>query len=161
MRSTRAVLSALIVAGLLVASAPAAASAATGADEVDPQIAQMLDEIPGGVLIDSHRAVWPELDMEVTVPGAVGGFASRAAVGSCATGRICAYSSGSLMGTSVSWGTCGILTVPSGFVPRSLANARSSGYAQARNSAGGVLATANAGAWANVGGTAKTVRCVL
>ncbi|MFK0400907.1 hypothetical protein ACIQTT_01110 [Microbacterium sp. NPDC090225] len=161
MRSPRAVLTALIVAGLLVVSAPAAASAATGEDEVDPTIAQMLDEIPGGVLIDAHRAVWPALDMEVTVPSVLGGFAARAAVGSCANGRICAYSNGSLSGTTVTWGTCGTLTVPTGFVPRSFANARSSGYAQARNSAGGVLATANAGAWANVGGTAKTVRCVL
>ncbi|MFK3833646.1 MULTISPECIES: hypothetical protein [unclassified Microbacterium] len=161
MRPPRAVFSALIVAGLLVVATPAAASAATGGDEVDPQIAQMLDEIPGGVLIDAHRAVWPALDMEVTVPSGPGGLFARAAVGNCASGRICAFSAGSLSGTSVSWGTCGTLTVPSGFVPRSLANARSSGYAQARNSAGGVLATANAGGWVNVGGTAKTVRCVL
>lgn len=161
MRPTRAVLAAVLVAGLLMASAPAAASAAMSDDDVDPQIARMLDEIPGGVLLDPNRAVWPALDMEVTVPSALGGLASRAAVGNCASGRICAFSSASLSGTSVTWGTCGTLTVPSGFVPRSLANARSSGYAQARNSAGGVLATANAGGWVNVGGTAKTVRCVL
>lgn len=160
MASSRIVLTGLLVAGLLTLSAPAAASAATHHDPVDPQIVQMLEEIPGGVLIDARHAVWPALDMEVVVP-APGGSAASRAVGACATGRICAYSGGSMSGTTVSWGTCGTLSVPSGFVPRSLANARTSGYAQARTSSGGVLATANAGAWVGVGGTATTVRCVL
>lgn len=159
MRSSRAVLSAVILAIVLAASVPVAASASTP-DEVDPQIAQMLDDIPGGVLVDAHHAVWPALDMEVTAPQAVRGFGARA-VGGCATGRICVYSGSSLTGLAVSWGTCGTLGVPAGFVVRSLADARASGYAQARNSAGSVLATASAGGWANVGGAATTIRCVL
>jgi len=159
MRSSRAVLSALILAALLGASVPAAASASSP-EEIDPQIAQMLEEIPGGVLISGHHAVWPALDMEVTAPQAVHGFAARA-VGGCATGRVCVYSGSALTGVAVSWGTCGVLSVPGGFVVRSLADARTSGYAQARNSAGSVLATASAGGWVNVGGTSTTVRCVL
>lgn len=159
MRSSRALLSTLIVAGMLVLAAPAVAHAAPRPEPVDPGIAQMLRDIPGGVLVDSRHAVWPALDMEAVAPGAAG--ASSRAVGTCATGRICAYSGGTMSGTSVSWGTCGTLPVPSSFIPRSLANARTSGYAQARNSGGGVLGTANAGSWVNVSGTATTVRCIL
>lgn len=149
----------LLTVALWFGATPLAASAASPDDvDVDPRIAQLLEQNPGGILIDGTHAVWPGLDMEVSVPR-TGGFASRS-VGGCTTGRICAYT-GQLTGLTVSWGTCGTLAVPSGFVPRSLANARGSGYAQARSSGGSVLGTAYAGGWSAVGGTATTVRCVF
>ena len=147
----------LLVAALLLSGAPVAASAATP-DDVDPQIAQLLEDNPGGILIDGTHAVWPELGMEASVTRS-GGAAARS-VGPCATGRICIFT-GQLTGLTVSWSICGTLPVPSGFVPRSLVNARPSGYAQARSGSGSVLATAYAGSWVPVGGTATTVRCVF
>jgi len=147
----------LLVAALLLSGAPVAASASTP-DDVDPQIEQLLEDNPGGILIDGTHAVWPELGMEASVTRSRGPAARS--VGPCATGRICVFT-GQLVGLTVSWSICGTIPVPSGFAPRSLVNARSSGYAQARSSSGGVLATAYAGSWVPVGGTATTVHCVF
>ncbi|WP_295791901.1 peptidase inhibitor family I36 protein [uncultured Microbacterium sp.] len=118
-----------------------------------PDIAAALDEIPGGVVIDSHHAHWPDLGMSIDVPDE-----HDRAVGSCATGNVCAYSGSGLSGTRVSWSTCG--TYAPGITVRSIANARSAGYAQARSSSGSVLATAIAGSSANVSGAVADVRCV-
>ncbi len=157
MKRNRTGLVGLLVAALLLSGAPAAASAATP-DDVDPQIAQLLKDNPGGILIDNTHAVWPELGMEASVTRSAGPAARS--VGPCATGKICIFT-GQLGGLTVSWSICGTIPVPSGFVPRSLVNARSSGYAQARSSGGGVLATAYAGSWVPVGGTATSVHCVF
>ncbi|WP_337005067.1 MULTISPECIES: hypothetical protein [unclassified Microbacterium] len=147
------------VVGLIVALGSAPANAAvTGDRDVDPQVAAMLEEVPGGILIDSTHAVWPELDMALSVrPDS--GFAARS-VGSCATDKICAYSGVSLSGSVLTFGTCGILSVPGSFSVKSAANARTSGYAQPRNGTT-VLATIYAGGWSNVSGTTTNIRCVL
>ncbi|MDQ1135913.1 hypothetical protein QE410_000712 [Microbacterium sp. SORGH_AS 1204] len=125
----------------------------TAPDDLHPDIAAALKEVPGGVVIDSTHAEWPELGMSIDVP-----TAEERAVGSCATGNVCAFNGTSLSGTRVSWSTCG--TYAPGITVRSIANARSAGYAQARSSSGSVLATAIAGSWANVSGTVADVRCV-
>lgn len=151
------VLAAALVALLLVAVAPTAAHA-DEPDDVHPAIAQALREIPGGVLIDSERAVWPEFDMTLIVTDDPR-LAARS-VGSCPTGKICAYLGAGLTSMYVSWGLCGVLPAPSGQTMRSMANARTSGYAQARNGAS-VVATATAGSWTNVYSTVTSVRCVL
>jgi len=152
-----------VAAGFLLAVAMVAPASASSGDEqpvdVDPQVARMLEEVPGGVLVDAKHAVWPELHMELIVPSSASSLA-RAAVGSCATGLICLYDGYSLSGTKLTFGTCGISTVPSSFATRSLANARSSGYTQARNGTT-VLATASAGGWTNVYGTTTNIRCVF
>ncbi|MDU0367867.1 peptidase inhibitor family I36 protein [Microbacterium sp. KSW4-17] len=121
--------------------------------DLHPDIAAALAAIPGGVVVDARHAVWPELDMSVDVPAD-----DDKAVGSCATGNVCAFSGTGLSGTRVSWSTCG--TYAPGITVRSIANARSAGYAQARTSAGAVLATAIAGSSANVSGSVADVRCV-
>lgn len=163
MKRVRIVLAVII--GLLLAgitAAPASAETADGAD-VDPLVAAMMAEVPGGVLLDSNRAVWPELDMELSVPSATMGTTSTtstSAVGPCASGKICIYTGQSLTGSSLTFGTCGIHSVPSSFTTRSLANARSSGHTQARNGTT-VLATAYAGGWTNVYGTTTNLRCVF
>ena len=150
-----------LVALVFVAVSTPAMAAAT-ADEVDvhPAIEQALREIPGGEAIDATHAVWPELDMDMVVLS--GRARAAAAVASCPTGRICAYTSTALVNLYVSWGTCGVLPIPNASVypVRSFANARSSGYAQARNGTT-VLATAYAGSWSNVVGSPNTIRCVL
>lgn len=149
-----------LVAGIALALLGVAPAVADTGDEVpDPQIAAMMDEVPGGVLIDSHHAVWPELEMEMTVPDTrAGSFTAMAAVGACESGRVCVFTGYSLAGATLSWGTCGYHAIPSSFSARSVADARSTGKAQARSGTS-VLATAAAGGWANIYGTANNVLC--
>lgn len=161
MRSRRILLG--VAAGLLGAlmfGGPAfAAPAVDDGDRIAPLILEVMAEVPGGVVVDSWHAVWPELGMELVV-GAHVRAVSIAAVGSCTTGLVCVYTGTALTGARLSWSTCGILPIPTSFSVRSLADARSGGYAQARNGAT-VLATAPAGGWTNVNGTSTNVRCVL
>ncbi|WP_285136237.1 hypothetical protein [Microbacterium sp. lyk4-40-TSB-66] len=126
----------------------------TAPEDLHPDIAAALDDLPGGVVIDSTRAHWPELGMSIDVPPA----GEEGSVGSCATGNVCAFIGTGLTGTRVSWSSCG--TYAPGMTVRSIANARSAGYAQARSSSGSVLATAIASSWANVSGSVADVRCV-
>lgn len=147
------------VLGLVVALGSAPANASVKDDGgVDPLISAVLEEVPGGIVIDAAHAVWPELDMELSVPSASG--VSARSVQNCATGKICAYSGTSLSGSVLTFGTCGILSVPASFSVKSAANARSSGYAQPRNGST-VLTTVYAGSWGNVSGTTTNIRCVL
>jgi hypothetical protein len=122
-------------------------------EALHPDIAAALVEVPGGVAIDANHAEWPDLGMRMDVLGD-----GDKAVGSCATGNVCAFNGTGLTGTRVSWSSCG--TYSPGMTVRSIANARSAGYAQARSSSGSVLATAIASSWANVSGTVADVRCV-
>lgn len=150
-------LTAVLIALALIATGGSAASAAE--EPVDPQLVQLLDEVPGGVVIDGGRAVWPELDMAYSAGTAASRTVARS-VGSCATGRICAYNAANLGGGVLSWGSCTTITIPSSFATRSAANARTSGYMQVRNGTT-VLATVGANAWSNVSGSATNIRCFL
>jgi hypothetical protein len=152
-----AVLAGLLGLVLTVGAAPAMA-AAEDDRELDPLVAAVLDEVPGGVVIDGRHAVWPELDMELSVP--VGSGMVPRSVGSCATGRICAYSSTSLGGSSLTFGTCAVYAIPPSFAVKSVANARSSGTVQARNGST-ILKTVSAGSWGNVSGTVTNLRCLV
>lgn len=147
-----------IVVGLLLVTTATSAAHADDPHDVHPAIAQALREIPGGILIDPEHAVWPEFDMALTATDATP--LSPRSVGSCATGRICAYLGTGLTSMYASWGVCGVLPVPSGQTMRSMANARPSGYAQARNGSS-IVATASAGGWTNVYSTVTSIRCVL
>ncbi|MFF5626805.1 hypothetical protein [Microbacterium sp. LWH10-1.2] len=147
------------IAGMIFALAAALPAVAAESDAVDPRVAQMLAEVPGGVVVDPETAVWPELGMEFTVATATDAFA-RSAVGSCASGTICAYDRPNMGGTKLTFTGCGVLAVPGSFGTQSMADARASGYAQARNGST-VLATATAGSWTNVSGTTTNIRCLL
>ncbi|MDN3445325.1 hypothetical protein [Microbacterium sp. APC 3901] len=163
MRRRRMLAAAAAVGGLLTAlmlGTPAFADAgADTRDRVDPLILEVMAEVPGGVIIDAQHAVWFRLGMEL-VAAEQPRAESTASVGSCATGTVCVYTGSSLGGAKLSWSACGVLPIPSSFSAKSIADARSGGYAQARNGTT-VLATALAGGWANVGGTSTNVRCVL
>lgn len=141
----------------VLALSPAAASASEH-EPVDPEIAAVLAEVPGGIVIDANHAVWPALDLTMTVP-TEDRSAALSSVGPCSTGRVCAFSGSSLSGSQLSWGTCGYHSVPSTFTVRSIADARSSGSLQAL-SGSTVLATVYAGGWANVSGTTTRLRCI-
>ncbi len=152
MRRIGAVLTVVAAVTAVIFSAPAAY--ATDATVPRDDIAAVMDAVPGGVLIDADHAEWPSIGMEMTSAEA----ATTYSVGSCATGSVCAFSGSNLSGSKLSWSTCGTFTI-SAFTVRSIADARSTGYLQARNGTT-VVATAYAGGSANVFGTVTNVRCV-
>jgi hypothetical protein len=155
MRRVRAIAAIL---GLLLGAA-GIAPAAAAEDAPDPLIAAVLAEVPGGVLLDANHAVWPELGMEMAAPQAAGQRASLAgAVGNCRSGLVCVFSAPSLGGTVIGWSTCGYHAIPSTFSARSLADARSSGSAVARNGTV-VVAAAPAGGWSNISTFTNNVVC--
>ncbi|MFB7250901.1 hypothetical protein [Microbacterium sp. NPDC056234] len=163
----RAITTALAGAAFLIAGAfgAPAAAAEQRAVEPDPQIAAMLEAIPGGVALDAYNAVWPELDMEMRVAATqADSFAARssaaiASVGACATGKVCAFSLSGTNGSKLSWGTCNTSFPVGTFTVRSIADARSSGYVQAKYGTT-VRATAYAGSWTNVYGSVSRISCV-
>lgn len=145
---------ALIVVALGVPAAPATA---TAVEDVDPQVAYALQVEPGGIAVDYWHAVWPDLDMTLTVQQEQ--LFVAAAVGSCASGRVCAFNGYGATGSFLSWSTCGShpTSALSGSV-RSIANARSSGTLQARNGTT-VVATAGPGSSTNVYSTVTNIYC--
>lgn len=163
----RTITAATIGAALLIAGAFAApaAAAADGSVQPDPQIAAMLESIPGGTAVDAYHAVWPELDMEMSVAtpkrdaAATRSSASIASVGACATGKVCAFSLSGTNGAKLSWGTCNTSFPVGTFTVRSIADARSTGYVQAKYGTT-VRATAYAGNWTNVYGSVSRITCV-
>ncbi|WP_157541087.1 hypothetical protein [Microbacterium sp. XT11] len=143
----------------LILAVVGVAPAAAADDASDPLISAVMAEVPGGVLLDEHHAVWPELGMQIVAPHAAGQRLSLAgAVGSCGSGLVCVFSSSSLGGAMLSWNTCGYHAIPSSFVARSLADARASGTAHARNGTA-VVASAPAGGWTNVSAFVNNVMC--
>lgn len=157
MGSSRAGLAAIGAAAAVLMGAlgmAQSASASTGEVVPEPKIAAVMAEVPGGVLLDENHAVWPELGMAMETPAGV----SLRTVGGCSTGNVCVFDGYGAQGAKLSWSSCGIPTV-SAFTVRSIANDRSTGYAQARSGTT-VRATAYAGSYANVYGSVDNVRCV-
>lgn len=93
------IVAAAALGAMLTLGVTPAQAAPQGDDTVDPEIIAMLDEVPGGVIIDSTHAVWPALGMELSIRSA--STRSVRSVGSCATDRLCAYSAGSLSGNKL------------------------------------------------------------
>ncbi len=77
----------LAVASLALSPA-SAASADDSGTTLRPDIEYALAHEPGGVLIDADTVEWPELGMTLRVATAI----QTSAVGSCATGSVCAAS---------------------------------------------------------------------
>ena len=152
----RARLTAAIAATLLIlAAAPGAAQAAELPD-VHPDVAYALAAEPGGIATSYNTAEWPELGMKITVPSTTQRTVTAlAAVGSCATGYICAYSGASLSGTRLQWSTCGSKSTTALGSVGSIANGRSSGTLQARQGTT-VRASAGASSYANVSASYRT-----
>lgn len=121
-----------------------------------PDVVYALSAVPGGVLLDDATVVWPALGMTLSAE-----TGTSRSVGSCGTGLFCAYSGTDQSGTKLSFSACTTVSTAALSSVRSLANARSSGSVQARNSSGTVLATAVAGSAVNVGGTTVSLRCIL
>ncbi|GAA3210612.1 hypothetical protein [Microbacterium terregens] len=140
-----------VVSAAVVFSAPAA-----HAREITPdhEIAYALEQVPDGYATSEHTASWPRIGMEMVSSLAITSFA----VGSCATGAICAYSGYSLTGSKLSWSSCSTYSTAALPSVGSIANARSSGTLRARNGTT-VVATAGAGGQANVWSAVTNVQC--
>lgn len=118
------------------------AEASGSSFDVHPDVAYALSVQPGGVATSYWSAVWVDAGMRLDVP-------SARAVGTCATGSVCAFSAGALAGTKLSWTTCGSHSTAALAQVGSIANARASGTLQARQ-ATTVRASAGPNAWASV-----------
>ncbi|MDM4764403.1 peptidase inhibitor family I36 protein [Galbitalea sp. SE-J8] len=117
---------------LLLIPTPASAETTTLQDQVDTILAQH----PGGTQIASNAISWEDGEITLTLPAE--GLIGALAVGTCETGRYCAFSGYSYTGTKLSFSACSIGGTSNslgllGNAPHSVANARSSGTVQARN----------------------------
>ncbi len=145
----------LAVAALGVAVVTAGAASPAAGSSVDLRVLEAVQNVPGGVIVDAHTATWPDLSMTLTVPDAL----PQSSIGTCPNGSVCVFSGTSLTGARLSWTSCGTFsTAALGSAVRSLADARSTGHADARDGTT-VLATAYAQSWNNVSGTADNVAC--
>lgn len=152
------ILSTLVVAVALISLGASPSQAADG--PLQDQINQVLEEFPGGVQTSATTISWDGGAMTLTLANP-SGFAA-AAVGSCATGAYCAYNGLSLTGSKLSFTSCPATSSTAALpgVVRSIANARSSGSIQGRNSGGTVLTTVAAGGQVNSAPTGVTeLRC--
>ncbi|MGW8483615.1 hypothetical protein ACWGJP_10775 [Microbacterium sp. NPDC055903] len=157
-------LTAIVAAALIALGMTAAPPAVASEHPLDDQVQEMLDAIPGGIALSSTHAIWPELGMDlVIVPASASLDASSlallAAVGACPSGRVCAFSQAATAGSRLSWTTCDTSFPVGTFVVRSIADARSTGYAQAKYGTT-VRGTASAGSFTNIFASVTRVSCV-
>ncbi|GAA1230223.1 hypothetical protein JOF42_000368 [Microbacterium phyllosphaerae] len=145
---------AIVLIGLALAASPATASATI--TPLHPDVQYALDEVPGGVALSATHAVWPALGMTVTAESP---FARS--VGTCATGTYCAYAGTALTGTKLTFAICTNVSTAGLRSVGSIANGRSSGKVQARDSAGTVLGTAFPNGSATVGSGTVGLLCTL
>lgn len=112
--------------------------------DLHPHVEYALEQVPGGIVLGERTAYWPELDMTLEVQSE-----DARAVGTCATGSVCAYSASNGGGTKLQWGSCGTHYTTAIATVGSIANARSSGTLNAREGTT-VRASASAGSSSNV-----------
>lgn len=137
-------LGALALSLVLVLNVSAGAAATEHREPVHPDVAYALAAEPGGVATSYTTAEWAATGMKLEVP-----TVTARAVGSCATGSICAFSGTGIGGTKLSWSTCGSKSTSALERVGSIANARSSGSLQARQGTT-VRASVGSNAYTNV-----------
>ena len=149
-----------VVAVLLALGGTSAAHADPG-DDLQAQVDSILAENPGGTQTGPNTIEWEDGTIEFTLE--MDGYASRS-IGSCATGTYCVYNGLALTGSKLAFSTCASANYSTAALPgtvRSVADAESSGYVQAKDSGGSVLATIFAGtSLSNAPAGITQVRCV-
>jgi hypothetical protein len=137
-RATAKLALALALAVLPLGSAAAPATASGDVDPVQAWVDTAMSAEPGGIQVAPGVVEWQGGAAVLTV----GAVDSARAVGSCATGSICVYASGSLQGAKLAVASCSTFsTAGLGAVVKSMVNAREKGYARGYNSADGLLTT--------------------
>ncbi|OJX94656.1 MAG: hypothetical protein BGO96_00795 [Micrococcales bacterium 73-15] len=158
----RRVIAAVIAAAALAVGCSAAAAAGPAGAVARGTVQQLVDAViaeHGGTQTAWNEVSWDGGATVLTLaPDAVGGITPFAAVGSCASGKYCAYSGSNLTGSKLTFSTCGSHSVTALPSVGSIANARSSGVVVALN---GVIfvAAQDPGGWKNVSGTVKQIGC--
>ena len=143
--------------GLAIGLGLAGPASASSQDPMQTRIDQVLADYPGGVQSDWNEVSWADGDVILTL--AVDGYQARAAVGTCASGKYCAYSGPSQGGNKMTFTTCGNQSVSALGAPvKSLANARTAGSVVAKNGSTVVLSVAT-GAIKNTSATVTQVSC--
>lgn len=146
-----------IMLAALVAGLGFVAPASAITDPTQTRIDYVLANYPGGVQTEWNEVSWGGGDVVLTVAGS--GVQSRAAVGTCASGKHCVYSSPGLLGSKLTFSTCSNQSVSAlGGPVKSVANARSSGTVTAKNGSTAVLSVAP-GAYKNTSATVTQVSC--
>ncbi len=146
-RRIAAILATFVTGITLAISSPLAASASTPSprESLQQRIDAIIATYPDGTQIGTNEISWNDGSEILTLETATDGIRPLT-VGNCATGDYCVYSGAALSGSKLTFTSCPATqsTAPVGTV-RSIANARSTGYVQAKNSSGTVLSTINAG----------------
>lgn len=135
-------LAAASVAALTLGGA-LSANAVAGEKTMQERVDQVLLEYPGGTQIAANEISWEDGAVVLTL--APTGGVTPLAVGSCATDSYCAYNGSGLSGSKLTFWDCGTYSTTVLGTVRSVANARTGGYVDAKNSGGSVLATIYAG----------------
>ncbi len=148
----RRTLATLILTVALAASGGAAQAASS--PPLHPDIESALTTLPGGVALSPTTAEWEELGIRYEIAPL-----STFSVGTCSTNRICAYRSTNLGGAKLTFSGCSTWNTSAFGTIRSIANARTSGWAEARNSSGTLLAHIVHGNWQNVSAGTTTIAC--
>ena len=144
----------ILLAAVILLTPPATAFAEER--PLDPEIANALEHLPGGIAIDAYTAEWPELGITFSVPDP-----NVRSVGTCATGLVCAYRLAgqggavtTFKGGCVTWSTTAFGDIGS------IANARTSGWVYGRNAAGANITYVGYGTAANTPlQTIKSIAC--
>jgi hypothetical protein len=145
----------LLVAAVSAALTLSPTAAATAAEpDLDPDVAHALDALPGGVLVDESTVQWPRLGMTLTVAAE-----SVLSVGTCSTGYVCAYSGSNRTGSRLSFAGCSVWSTAALPSVGSVANARTSGWVNARNASGASIAYAGYGMSVNTPAGVTSIAC--
>ncbi|RLP75202.1 hypothetical protein D9V32_09870 [Mycetocola tolaasinivorans] len=130
--STRLLSGTALLAALLFGGATAASAAApAGADAIQARVDRVLVEFPGGVQTGPGEVTWGGGEAILTIVDEASTGFSTFAVGSCATGNMCAYTGVNQTGSRIIFTSCTAANSvsPLGSPVRSIANARNSGLA--------------------------------
>jgi len=144
------------VASVLLILGAAPVSAVSSADAgIQARIDEVLAEFPGGTQISATTVSWDGGAILLTFPSP-----NTRAIGSCATGSYCAYSSTNFSGTRLAFTGCSAdgtanSLAPLGAAARSVANARTSGTVRAMNGTS-VVHTLSANTGVSVNASALT-----
>jgi hypothetical protein len=136
-RRIGAAAAAILLAAVLIIGLGAPASAGEYDDDarLQQQVTAILDDFPGGKQIAPGVISWDDGAAVLTLESKY----SARSIGSCLTGRYCAWSATSYTGTKLSFSACSVGGTSSsvaaiGGLARSTANARTSGHVNAVNS---------------------------
>ena len=126
-------------------------------DLIQKQVERVLVEYPGGTQTGVGEITWNGGEVVLNL---FDESSTRAAVGSCASGYFCGYTSTGLTGSQISFSSC---TAPNQVAPlgspvRSVANGRGAGNVFAFNGGSPVLSV-SANSWSNTSATITRLGC--